>query len=95
MKKEIIYRRRKIFEDLNPKLLTYNSNGYSIKYHSLVFYDENEVEEDLNEALDLFYGFKELKNNELSSNEINSTFQLSEIINDFIERNVSSWEKFI
>ena len=85
MKKKLLTRKEKAVEDLSPILSPYNSNDYLIKNQSSPFYDENDDEEDLNETLDLFNGLKEIKSSELSSNEMNSTFELSEIINESIE----------
>ena len=85
MKKKLLNRKEKSVEDLSPILSPYNSNDYLIKNQSSPFYDENDDEEDLNETLDLFNGLKETKSSELSSNEMNSTFELSEIINESIE----------
>ena len=85
MKKKLLSRKEKAVEDLSPILSPYNSNDYLIKNQSSPFYDENDDEEDLNETLDLFNGLKESKSSELSSNEMNSTFELSEIINESIE----------
>ena len=85
MKKKLLTRKEKAVEDLSPILSPYNSNDYLIKNQSSPFYDENDDEEDLNETLDLFNGLKETKSSELSSNEMNSTFELSEIINESIE----------
>ena len=85
MKKKLLTRKEKAVEDLSPILSPYNSNDYLIKNQSSPFYDENDDEEDLNETLDLFNGLKESKSSELSSYEMNSTFELSEIINESIE----------
>ena len=84
MKKKLITKKENAVEDLSPILSPYNSNEYLIKNQSSPFYDEND-EEDLDESLDMFNGFKEIKNSELNSNDMNSTFDVSEILNESIE----------